>query len=70
MLEHFKLNVVSVLRSGVPDLEELLLVASHPLRPAVQRHPPPEEDLGGGVTVGFQPWVNSGSLHTYCYIYV
>lgn len=36
------------------DLEELLLVASHPLGPAVQRHPPPEEDLGGGVTVCFQ----------------
>lgn len=43
-----------ILPLGMSDLEELLLVASHPLCPAVQRHPPPEEDLGGGVTVRFQ----------------
>lgn len=45
------------------DPEELLLVASHPLRPAVQRHPPPEEDLGGSVKVDFPSWVNSGCIY-------
>lgn len=38
---------------GVSDLEELLLVEGHPLGAAVQRHPPPQEDLGGGVAVRF-----------------
>lgn len=46
--------ILTCLCSGVPDLEELLVVAGHPLRPAVQRRPPSEEDLGGGVPVGFQ----------------
>lgn len=58
-----------LLYSGVSDLEELLVVASHPLRPAVQRHPPPEEDLGGSVTVGFQPLVKRSGLLVYCCIY-
>lgn len=55
--------------AGVSDLEELLVVASHPLRLAVQRHPPPEEDLGGSVTVGFQPLVKSSGVLVYSCIY-
>lgn len=49
----FLLWYVFISHPGVSDLEELLLIEGHPLCTAVQRHPPPEEDLGGGVAVRF-----------------